>query len=171
MKQSTSDITCPITSALHTGLPTHHHCVTLSYYGWSTLELKHFLLFQLMHTILKSQECYKTIKIPTIAPTCFGSIRNHHQGVISCLVKTTIMVLLCSSLITWSMSWWHISLLCERAVPHVCTTGSDGFGGLVVSMLASGTQGRGFKPGRSRWIFTHAFRWRGSKRNCPMSQL
>jgi hypothetical protein len=30
----------------------------------------------------------------------------------------------------------------------------DGFGGLVVSMLASGTQGRGFKPSRSRWIFT-----------------
>ena len=26
----------------------------------------------------------------------------------------------------------------------------DGFGGLV---LASGTQVRGFKPGRSRWIF------------------
>ena len=30
----------------------------------------------------------------------------------------------------------------------------DGFGGLVVSMLASGTQVRGFRPGRSRWIFT-----------------
>jgi hypothetical protein len=30
----------------------------------------------------------------------------------------------------------------------------DGFGGLVVSMLASGTQCRGFKPGPSRWIFT-----------------
>ena len=29
----------------------------------------------------------------------------------------------------------------------------DGFGGLVVSMLASGTQVRGFKPGRSFWIF------------------
>ena len=29
----------------------------------------------------------------------------------------------------------------------------DGFGGLVVSMLASGTQFCGFKPGRSRWIF------------------
>jgi len=26
----------------------------------------------------------KTIKIPTIAPTCFGSRRNHHQGAISC---------------------------------------------------------------------------------------
>jgi hypothetical protein len=30
----------------------------------------------------------------------------------------------------------------------------DGFGGLVVSMLASGTQVCGFKPGLSRWIFT-----------------
>ena len=29
----------------------------------------------------------------------------------------------------------------------------DGFGGLVISMLASGTQVCGFKPGRSRWIF------------------
>ena len=29
----------------------------------------------------------------------------------------------------------------------------DGFGGLVVSMLASGTQVCGFKPGRNRWIF------------------
>ena len=34
------------------------------------------------------------------------------------------------------------------------TTLLDGFGGLVVSMLASGTQVSGFKPGRSRWIFT-----------------
>jgi hypothetical protein len=29
----------------------------------------------------------------------------------------------------------------------------SGFGGLVFSMLASGTQVRGFKPGRSRRIF------------------
>ena len=29
----------------------------------------------------------------------------------------------------------------------------DGFGGLVVSLLATGTRVRGFKPGRSRWIF------------------
>ena len=29
-----------------------------------------------------------------------------------------------------------------------------GFGGLVVSMLASGTQDRGFDPGRSRRILT-----------------
>jgi hypothetical protein len=31
---------------------------------------------------------------------------------------------------------------------------NDSFGGLIVSMLASGTQGCGFKPGRSCWIFT-----------------
>ena len=29
----------------------------------------------------------------------------------------------------------------------------SGFGGLVVSVLGSGTRGRGFKPGRSRRIF------------------
>ena len=53
----------------------------------------------------------------------------------------------------------------------------DGFGALVVSMLASGTQVCGFKPGRSRWILSdvknpqNAFLRRGSKRICPMSQL
>ena len=52
----------------------------------------------------------KTIKIPIIAPTCFGSRRNHHQGATSCLVKTAIMILLCSSLMTWSMSRRHASL-------------------------------------------------------------
>jgi hypothetical protein len=53
-----------------------------------------------------------------------------------------------------------------------------GFGGLVVSMLASGSRVRGFDPDRSRWIFfpmwknpQHAFLRRGSKIICPMSQL
>ena len=45
---------------------------------------------------------------------------------------------------------------------------SSGFGGLVVSMLASGTQDRGFDPGRSRRIFgakksTACLPWEGSK--------
>jgi hypothetical protein len=31
---------------------------------------------------------------------------------------------------------------------------TGGFGGLVVSMLASGSRVRGFKPGQGRWIFT-----------------
>jgi len=42
----------------------------------------------------------KTIKIPTVTPTCFGSRRNHHQGAIQCLAKTVIIVLLRSSLLT-----------------------------------------------------------------------
>jgi len=58
----------------------------------------------------------KTIKILTVAPTCFGSRRNHHQGAILCLAKTTIMILLCLSLMTWSMLWRHTSLLCKHAV-------------------------------------------------------
>ena len=32
------------------------------------------------------------------------------------------------------------------------TVSVDGFGGLVVNILATGTQVLGFKPGRSRWI-------------------
>jgi hypothetical protein len=40
------------------------------------------------------------------------------------------------------------------SLPHVVFTYSgDGFSGLVISMLASGSRVRGFKPGRSRWIF------------------
>jgi uncharacterized protein (DUF1786 family) len=35
----------------------------------------------------------------------------------------------------------------------VVTVACSGFGGLVVSMLASGTQDRGFAPDRSRRIF------------------
>ena len=58
----------------------------------------------------------KTIKIPTFAPTCFGSCRNHHQEAISCLARSTIMILLCLSLMTWSVLCRHISLLCKRAV-------------------------------------------------------
>ena len=58
----------------------------------------------------------KNIKIPTIAPTCFLSRRNHHQGAILCLAKTTIMILLCQSLMTWSVLLRHTSLLCKRVV-------------------------------------------------------
>ena len=63
----------------------------------------------------------KTIKIPTIAPTCLGSRRNHHQGATLCLAKTTVMILLCSSLMMWSTLWRHTSLLCKRAVLYHVT--------------------------------------------------
>jgi len=42
-----------------------------------------------MHTIIKSQKCQNNIKIIILASTCVGSRRNHHQGAVLCLAKTT----------------------------------------------------------------------------------
>jgi hypothetical protein len=39
----------------------------------------------------------------------------------------------------------------------------SGFGGLVISMLASGTQVRGFEPDRGRWIFRACLPSEGKK--------
>jgi hypothetical protein len=41
----------------------------------------------------------------------------------------------------------------ERVWPYLYSLLGSGFGGLVVSLLASGTQDHGFEPGRSRRIF------------------
>jgi len=40
---------------------------------------------------------FKQFKIITLARTCFGSRRNHHQGAVLCLAKTTKYGFLCSS--------------------------------------------------------------------------
>jgi hypothetical protein len=53
-----------------------------------------------------------------------------------------------------------VSRLCDvTGVPESAVyfyySGEDGFGSLVVRMLASGSRVRGFKPGRSRWIFLY----------------
>ena len=37
----------------------------------------------------KNHRLLKQFKIITLAPTCFGSCRNHHQGSVPCLAKTT----------------------------------------------------------------------------------
>jgi len=42
-----------------------------------------------MHTIIKITEMLEQFKIITLALTCFGSRRNHHQGAVLCLAKTT----------------------------------------------------------------------------------
>ena len=42
-------------------------------------------------------EMLKQFKIITLAPTCFGSRRNHHQGAALFFAKATNMVYLCSS--------------------------------------------------------------------------
>jgi hypothetical protein len=50
---------------------------------------KHFFIIPTDAHNYKIMGMLKTIKIPTIAPTCFGSRRNIHQGAISCLAKIT----------------------------------------------------------------------------------
>ena len=45
----------------------------------------------------KIVEMLNQFKIITLAPTCFGSRRNHPQGAVLCLAETTNMVFLCSS--------------------------------------------------------------------------
>jgi len=55
----------------------------------------------------------KTIQIPTIAPTCFGSRRNHHQGVILWLPKTINMVL-------YARSYWRDQ--CHGGIPACCAS-------------------------------------------------
>jgi hypothetical protein len=62
---------------------------SLSTFKWREWYHKHFLLFQLMHTIIKIIEILKQFKIITLATTCFGSRRNPRQGTVLCLVKTT----------------------------------------------------------------------------------
>jgi bacterioferritin-associated ferredoxin len=76
---------------------------------------------------------------------------------------------------------WKNSLNFEKHAPMICVNliiivvtdsdktinSPDGFGGLVVCVLASSSRVRGFEPGRSRWIFCvknprHAFLRRGS---------
>ena len=59
---------------------------------------------------------------------------------------------------------------CQNSQPCILLSieNNHGFGGLVVSMLASGTQDHGFDPGRSRRIFrakksTACLPWGGSK--------
>ena len=42
-------------------------------------------------------EMLKQFKIIILAPTYFGSRRNHHQRAVLCLAKLTNMVFLCSS--------------------------------------------------------------------------
>jgi hypothetical protein len=69
-----------------------------------------------------------------------------------------------------------IALLYLYSRPRPSLLNPNGFGDLVVSMLASGTQDRGFDPGQSRRFFRaknpqHAFLRRGSKAFCPMSQI
>jgi hypothetical protein len=55
---------------------------------------------------------FKKFKVITLAPTCFGSRRNHHQGAVLCLAKTTDMVFLCARRYGLSQCYSGISAYC-----------------------------------------------------------
>jgi uncharacterized protein (DUF1786 family) len=60
---------------------------------------------------------------------------------------------MCSGIVTYHQPHNHTVIHLHNTLFFVFTCSLMGFGGLVVSMLASGTQDHGFEPGRSRRIF------------------
>ena len=67
----------------------------------------------------------KTIKILTIAPTCFGSRRNHLQGAVSCLAKTTNMILCARRY--WRDQWHSGITACCASVMYTVEKGTREF--------------------------------------------
>jgi hypothetical protein len=65
---------------------------------------------------------------------------------------TFLLAYLLSYLLTYSLTYL-LSYSLTYFLIYLLTYLSNGFGGLVVSILATGTRVRGFKHGRSRWIF------------------
>jgi hypothetical protein len=51
--------------------------------------IKSLFIVQTDEHYYKYHGMLKQFKIITLAPTCFGSRKNHHQGAVLCLAKTT----------------------------------------------------------------------------------
>jgi hypothetical protein len=51
--------------------------------------IKAFIIVPTDAQYYKITEMINDLKIITLALTCFGSRRNHHQGAVLCLAKTT----------------------------------------------------------------------------------
>jgi len=63
----------------------------------------------------------KQFKIITLAPTFFGSRRNHHQGAVLCLAKTTKWFF-CARRYRRSQCYGGMSACCTGAQKnHVCS--------------------------------------------------
>ena len=66
----------------------------------------------------------KQIKIITLAPTCFGSRRNHHQGAVLYLAKITNYVFsVLVGIDAVSVMAAYRPVVQECGEPHACTTG------------------------------------------------
>jgi hypothetical protein len=65
-----------------------HICTVQQWYQ------KHFFTAPTDARYYKFVEKLKQFKIIILAPTCFGSCTNHHQGAVLCFAETTNMVYL-----------------------------------------------------------------------------
>jgi hypothetical protein len=78
-----------------------------------------------MHTIIKITEMLKQFfKIIALAPTFFGSRRNHPQGAVLCLAKTTntvFSVLVSIDAVNVMAAYQPVVQECGET--HACTTG------------------------------------------------
>ena len=65
----------------------------------------------------------KQFKITILAPTCFGSPKNHYQGAVLCLAKTTkwFSVLIGVDAVNVMAAYQPVVQACGS--PHACTTG------------------------------------------------
>jgi len=66
-------------------------------------------------------ETLKQFKIIILAPTCFDSRKNHHQGTVLCLAKTTKMFFFGARLCRRSQCYGSISACCA-GVPFAVWT-------------------------------------------------
>jgi hypothetical protein len=70
----------------------------------------------------------KTIKIPTFAPTCFGSCRNHHQGAILCSAKTGSIVLVVIDMV-------NVMAIYQPVVRYTVEEGTRNFNRFNIPMI------------------------------------
>jgi hypothetical protein len=102
----------------------------------------------------KITEMLKQFKIIKLAPTCFGSRRNHHQGAVLCLAKTTeygFSVLVGIDAVNVMVTYRPVVQACGE--PHACTTCVTR-GGVVVKALRYKPAGRGFDSQWCHWNFS-----------------
>ena len=65
------------------------YVLIISHNGMASVKLKTLFIVPTDAHYYKIIEMLKQFKIIILPPTCFSSCRNHHQGAVLCLAKTT----------------------------------------------------------------------------------
>jgi len=62
---------------------------SLHFVHYNSIIIETLFIFPTDAHYYKNHDMLKQLKIITLAPTCFGSHRNHRQGAVQCIAKTT----------------------------------------------------------------------------------